>query len=229
MITVIVPTLNSEGGLAACLTSLITPTVEGVVREVIVADGGSSDRTGEIIDQAGATLVRSPPGRGRQLAAGAEQARMPWLLFLHPDTMLEPGWEREATIFMERVDSGARPAAAAAFRFSIDEPGAGARMAEFGVAARCALLRMPYGNQGLLIPRRLYRQLGGYKPLPLMEDVDLMRRIGRRRTVVLRARAISNVERVRRHGDLRNGLRHLSCLALHHLRVPSEMIARLYR
>ncbi len=229
MITVIVPTLNSENGLAACLTALITPTVEGIVREVIVADGGSSDRTGEIIDQAGATLVRSIPGRGRQLAAGADKARTPWLLFLHPDTVLESGWDREATTFMERVDSGTRPAAAAAFRFSMDEPGMRPRLAEFVVAARCALLRMPYGNQGLLIPRRLYRQVGGYKPLSLMEDVDFMRRIGRRRTVVLRARAINSAERMRSDGDLRNGLRNLSCLALHHLRVPPGMIARLYR
>jgi rSAM/selenodomain-associated transferase 2 len=229
MITVIIPTLNAENGLAACLTALITPTVEGIVREVIVVDGGSSDRTGEIIDQAGAILVRSAAGRGRQLAAGADQARMRWLLFLHPDTILEAGWEREATAFMERVDSGAQPAAAAAFRFAVDEPGLGPRLTELGVAARCALLHMPYGNQGLLIPRRLYRQLGGYKALSLMEDVDFMRRIGRRRTVMLRARAISNAGRARHDGDLRNGLRHLSCLALHHLRVPPGMIARLYR
>jgi glycosyltransferase involved in cell wall biosynthesis len=229
MITVIVPTLNSENGLAACLTALVAPTVEGIVREVIVVDSGSSDRTGDIINQAGATLVRSAPGRGRQLAAGADNARMPWMLFLHPNTILESGWEREATTFMERVDSGARPAAAAAFRFSIDEPGFVSRLAEIGVAVRCTLLRMPYGNQGLLIPRRLYRQLGGYKPLSLMEDVDFMRRIGRRRTVILRARAISNAERVRSSSDLRNGLRNLSCLALHHLRVPTGMIARLYR
>ncbi|MFM9849584.1 MAG: glycosyltransferase [Hyphomicrobiaceae bacterium] len=229
MLTVIIPTLNSESGLAACLTALITPTVEGIVREVVVVDGGSSDRTGEIIDQAGATLIRSVSGRGRQLAAGADQARMPWLLFLRPDTILEPGWEREASTFMERVDSGARPAAAAAFRFALDDPGVWPRLIEFGVAARCALVRMPYGNQGLLIPRRLYRQIGGYKPLSLMEDVDFMRRVGWRRTVILRARAISSAEHARRDGDLRNGLRNLSCLALHHLRVPPGMIARLYR
>jgi rSAM/selenodomain-associated transferase 2 len=229
MITVIIPTLNSENELAACLTALITPTVEGIVREVIVADGGSGDRTGEIIDQAGATLVRSAAGRGRQLAAGADQARMPWLLFLHPDTILEPGWEREASTFMERVDSGARPASAAAFRFAIDDPGVLPRFVEFGAAARCALLRMPTGNQGLLIPRRLYRQLGGYKPLSLLEDVDFMRRVGRRRTVILRARATTSAFRTRHEGNVRSGLRNLSCLALHYLRLPSGMIARLYR
>lgn len=228
MITAIIPTLDSETGLAACLTALVAPTVEGIVREVIVVDGGSSDRTGDIIDQAGATLVRSTAGRGQQLAAGADLARMPWLLFLHPDTMLEPGWDREASVFMERVDSGARPVAAAAFRFSVDEPGIGSRLAEFRVAARCALLRMPYGDQGLLIPRRLYRQLGGYKPLSLMEDVDFMRRIGRRRIAILRASGISKAERSHRNSSLGNGLRNLSCLVLHHLRVPTGMIARLY-
>ena len=229
MITVVIPTLNAENGLAACLTALVTATVEGLVREVIIVDGGSSDRTADIIDQAGATLVRSVPGRGQQLAAGADQARMPWLLFLHADTVLEPGWEREASIFMERVDSGARPAAAAAFRFALDDPGIKPRLIEFGVAARCALLRMPYGDQGLLVPRRLYRQLGGYKPLSLMEDVDFISRVGRRRTAMLRGRAITSAVRYRRDGYLRRTLRNLSCLALYYLRVPSGMIARLYR
>jgi rSAM/selenodomain-associated transferase 2 len=229
MITVVIPTLNAESGLAGCLTALVTATVEGLVREVIVADGGSTDRTADIIDQAGATLVRSLPGRGQQLAAGADQARMPWLLFLHADTALEPGWEREASMFMERVDSGARPAAAAAFRFALDDPGIKPRLIEFGVAARCALLRKPCGDQGLLIPRRMYRQIGGHKPLPAMEDVDLMRRIGRRRITVLRSRAITSAARYRQDGYARRTLRNLSCLAMYHLRVAPGLIARLYR
>ena len=125
-------------------------------------------------------------GRGSQLAAGAARARFPWLLFLHADTAPAPGWEREASQFMERVDTGARPAAAAAFRFALDDIGARPRVLERLVALRCAALRLPYGDQGLLIPKRLYEEIGGYRPLPLMEDVDLVRRLGRRRIVMLR-------------------------------------------
>lgn len=229
MITVIIPTLNAETGLAASLTALIPATVEGVVREVIVVDGGSTDRTLEIADQAGATIVRSGSGRGRQLAAGAEAARHPWLLFLHADTVLEAGWEREAAAFLERVEIGQRPEAAAAFRFALDDLGFKPRLIEMGVTLRCTLLRLPYGDQGLLMPRRLYRSLGGFRELPLMEDVDLIRRLGRARTIILRSRAVTSAIRYQRDGYARRAVRNLACLALFYLRVPAGVIARLYR
>jgi rSAM/selenodomain-associated transferase 2 len=229
MISVIIPTLNAEGGLAACLTSLVHATVEGVVREVIVVDGGSTDRTAEIVDQSGATLIRSAPGRGSQLRAGAEQARMPWLLFLHADTVLEPGWERDAGVFIDRADAGADPRPpVAAFRFALDDVGLWPRLIELGVAARCAIFRLPYGDQGLLIPSLLYRRLGGYKPLSLMEDIDFVRRIGRRRLVILRSRAVTSASRYRSDGYARRVLRNLLCLTLYFLRVPANALRRLY-
>jgi len=228
MITVIVPTLNAEAGLAACLTSLVPATVEGLVREVIIVDGGSSDRTLAIADQAGARVLQSAPGRGVQLAAGAAAARMPWLLFLHADTILEAGWEREAAALIERVDAGEWPQSAAAFRFALDDLGLRPRLVETGVALRCALLGLPYGDQGLLIPRRLYAQIGGFRELPLMEDVDIVRRIGRRRLVILRSRAVTSAVRYRREGYLLRGLRNLTCLWLYLMRVPPRLIARLY-
>ena len=228
MISVVIPTLNAEEGLSACLTALVPAAVEGVVREVIVVDGGSSDRTLKIVEQAGAELVHAAPGRGEQLATGAAMARQPWLLFLHADTVLEPGWEREVATVMERVDTGRREPTAAAFRFTLDDDGLWPRMIETGVAIRCALCRLPYGDQGLLIPRSLYQQAGGYSRLPLMEDVDLARRIGRRRMTVLRSRAVTSAVRYRRDGYLRRSARNLSCLALFYLRVPPRVIARLY-
>ena len=229
MITVIIPTLNAESGLAAALTALVPATVEGLIREVIVVDGGSTDRTLEIADQAGASMVRSVPGRGHQLAAGAAAARMPWLMFLHADTVLEPGWEREAAAFIERVEIGQRPEAAAAFRFALDDLGFKPRLIEWGVAVRCMLLRLPYGDQGLLIPRRLYQSSGGFRALPLMEDVDLIRRLGRRRTVILRARAVTSAIRYRRDGYALRTARNLACLALYYLRIPAGLIARIYQ
>lgn len=229
MISVIVPTLNAEAGLSATLSALVPAVVEGLVREVIIVDGGSSDRTLAIADQAGATVLHAGSGRGRQLAAGAEAARQPWLLFLHADTILETGWEREAGAFVERVDAGLRPAVAAAFRFSLDDLGFKPRLIEAGVALRCTLLRLPYGDQGLLLPRRLYATVGGYRELPLMEDVDLLRRLGRSRTIILRARAVTSAIRYRRDGYVRRSTRNLACLALFYFRVPTRLIARLYQ
>jgi rSAM/selenodomain-associated transferase 2 len=228
MISVIIPTLNAEMALSAAMTALVPAAVEGIVREVIVVDGGSTDRTLKIADQSGATIIRSEPGRGRQLAAGARQARMPWLLFLHADTVLETGWENDAAALIERVELGHRPETAAAFRFALDDLGALPRLVEAGVALRCALLRLPYGDQGLLLPKRLYESVGGFADLPLMEDVDLVRRLGRRRTLILRPRATTSANRYRKDGYIRRMMRNLSCLTLYKLGAPMRLIIRLY-
>jgi rSAM/selenodomain-associated transferase 2 len=228
MISVVIPTLNAEATLGQTLAALVPAAVDGLIREVIVVDGGSSDRTAEIVDHAGANLVCGSGGRGHQLGAGAAQARFPWLLFLHADTTLAPGWERDASLFMERVDMGVQPLAAAAFRFALDDVGARPRVLERLVALRCAALRLPYGDQGLLIPKRLYDDVGGYRPLTLMEDVDLVQRLGRRRTVMLRSRAVTSAERFRREGYARRSARNLLCLTLYTLRVPAHVISRIY-
>jgi rSAM/selenodomain-associated transferase 2 len=226
---VVIPTLNAETTLGPTLAALVPAAVDGLIREVIVVDGGSIDRTAEVVDHAGATLLTGNKGRGQQLAAGAKQARFPWLLFLHADTVLESGWEREAGTFMGRIDSSERPPAAAAFRFTLDDEGARPRVLEQLVALRCRALRLPYGDQGLLIPKRLYDEIGGFRPLALMEDVDLVRRLGRRRTVMLRSRAVTSAERFRRQGYVRRSARNLLCLTLYSLRVPAHVIGRIYR
>jgi rSAM/selenodomain-associated transferase 2 len=228
MISVVIPTLDAESHLGRTLTALVPAAVDGLVREVIIADGGSTDATAAIAEAAGATFISVERGRGQQLRAGACRAKSRWLLFLHADTVLQPPWEEDAIRFMRAVNQREAADAAAVFRFALDDTGIWARMLEAAVDLRCRVLHLPYGDQGLLISRQLYDEIGGFQPLALMEDVDLVRRLGRRRIVRLGARALTSARRFRREGYARRMLRNLSCLALYWLRVPTRYLVRLY-
>jgi rSAM/selenodomain-associated transferase 2 len=228
MISVIIPTLNAECTLGPTLAALVPAVVGGLVQEAILVDGGSSDETCLIADAAGTRLIIAERGRGSQLDAGAAAARGDWLLFLHADTVLEPSWGKEAKNFIERVESGRRRQAAAFFRFALDDDGSMPRLMEKMVSLRCFLFALPYGDQGLLISRNLYHRLGGFRPLPLMEDVDLVRRLKRREIVMLNSRAVTSGVRYRSEGYLARSLRNLGCMLLYYLRVPPRVLARLY-
>jgi rSAM/selenodomain-associated transferase 2 len=221
-ISVIIPTLDAAEELPGALAALAG---SGLLREIIVSDGGSRDDTVALAAAAGARVVAGPRGRGIQLIAGAAAATGEWLLFLHADCRLAAGWERAAAAFI------ARPGVAdlaGYFSFALDDPDPAARRLERIVAWRCRVLGLPYGDQGLLIARSLYDAVGGFAPIPLMEDVDLMRRLGRRRLAPIGAQAISSARRYRRDGYLRRPLRNLLCLSLYFAGVPPRRIARFY-
>jgi rSAM/selenodomain-associated transferase 2 len=214
MLSVIIPTLDAEAFLPECLSRLSKED------EIIVVDGGSRDRTASIAEAAGARLIVAPKGRGIQLRTGARAASGDWLLFLHADTRLSPGWRDAVQAHIARTG---KPAC---FRFRLDDPAWQARLIERGTALRARLLGLPYGDQGLLVSRIHYGNVGGYREMPLMEDVDLVRRLGGVR--VLPVDAITSAERWRRSGWFRRSGRNLALLALYRLGVSPERLARRY-
>jgi rSAM/selenodomain-associated transferase 2 len=223
MISVIIPTLNAAQSLPATFLSIFDAAVDGFVSEVIVSDGGSEDATLTVAEDAGATVIVGGRGRGQQLRAGAEAARKPWLLFLHADTALERGWTEEAGAFMRKSGDSA-----AAFRFRLADNGLRPRLLESAVALRCRLFALPYGDQALLISRKLYDEVGGFAPIPLMEDVDFVRRLGRRRITMLKTAVVTSAERFRRDGYFRRSLSNLSCLMSYYRGVPPERLFERY-
>jgi rSAM/selenodomain-associated transferase 2 len=222
-LSAVIPALNAADTLERLLAALYAATI---VREVIVVDGGSSDRTVFLARAAGASVIEAARGRGTQLAAGAALATADWLLFLHADCRLEPGWDDRVAAFIAAPEATGR---VGYFDFALDDSAPAARRLERIVAWRCRILGLPYGDQGLLIARRLYDAVGGFAPLPLMEDVDLVRRIGRRRLAPIGCRCFASARRYRRDGYWRRPLRNLFCLSLYFAGIAPDRILRLYR
>ena len=222
LISVVIPTLNAAGTMSGTLATLRN---SALLREVVITDGGSSDETVAYAASAGARVIAAPRGRGGQLAAGAGAASGDWLLFLHADCRLELGWESPVDAFVKAPGAEDR---AGYFDLALDDPAPAARRLERIVAWRCRVLALPYGDQGLLIARRLYDAVGGFAPLPLMEDVDLARRLGPQRLARIGARCLASARRYRQDGYLWRPLRNLLCLALYFAGVPPARILRLY-
>jgi rSAM/selenodomain-associated transferase 2 len=210
---------------AATLPSLLDTLSASPLREIIVADGASADRTIDFAAAAGAKIVAAPRGRGRQLAAGAASASGMWLLFLHADCRPALGWAEAVAGFVKAPQAATR---AGYFDFALDDAALAARRIERIVAWRCRVLALPYGDQGLLISRSLYDAVGGFAHLPLMEDVDLVRRLGRRRLARIGVRCIASARRYRQDGYWLRPLRNLLCLLLYFAGMPVERISRLY-
>lgn len=188
-ITVIIPSLNSAKRIMPTLACMVEPMVDGVIKQVIFADGGSTDITADIAEETGAEFVRTPKGRGMQCKIGVIFAtQSDWLLFLHDDSQLNNDWGDEVANFIRNPDNIDR---CAYFKLALDDRSIKAKIVAWGANLRSKIFALPYGDQGLLISRKLYEEIGGFGTMPLMEDVDIITRItahiGKQNLVMLNA------------------------------------------
>ena len=226
---IVIPALNAASGIAGALQSLDGGRAQFDL-DIVVVDGGSRDDTVAVAREHGARVITSEPGRGVQLAAGAGAVAGEGLLFLHADTVLEAGW---GAVLGQAINQPGADACAFYFRFALDDDHPGARRIERWVAWRCHKYALPYGDQGLALPRDIYDALGGFSPMSLMEDVNFINRIkhqgGRENLIGLDVRARTSAVRYRRGGYWRCPVRNVFCLMLYFVGVPLRTIAKIYR
>lgn len=220
-VSVIIPTINEEKLLPSAIAS--AAIAEEV--EIIVADGGSNDRTVTVADELGVKVVHAPPGRARQMNAGAAIASGDLLLFLHGDTLLPSGYDEE----MRRVLS-VPGVLAGAFRLRICGDRSVYRLIERAVNLRSRWLSQPYGDQGVFMKSRTFHDAGGFPLLPVMEDFALVRRLRRHGRIGLSQLAVdTSGRRWAAQGPVRTTLRNQVAIAGFMLGLKPDRVARILR
>ena len=176
LISVIIPTLNEEADIRTTLENVSC----GSDIEIIIVDGGSRDKTLEVASSFGVKVLSSSKGRAGQMNTGAQAALGEVLLFLHADTCLPPGFADyvRRTISLPGVSAGA-------FRLSLTPPLPGLKLIERLANWRSKILQMPYGDQAIFVKTRLFKDLGGFSEMPIMEDLDLVKRLRRQGRIAI--------------------------------------------
>jgi hypothetical protein len=164
---VIIPTINEEAMIAEAVCSAMAPGVE-----IIVVDGGSTDRTVQIAQSYGALVLHSQKGRAKQMNAGAAAARARSLLFLHADSRLPPHYQQAVERLLAVPGN-----AAAGFPLRVAPSSIAMRMISAATNVRCRCLQVPYGDQAIFILKTRFDQAGRFPDIPIMEDLALVRRV----------------------------------------------------
>jgi len=220
VVTIVTPVLGDTDAVRALLRQIpATPDVE-----IVVVDGGADPEIeGMVAAHGRAALRRSAAGRARQMNAGAAGTSGAWLLFLHADSALPPGWLPAMAALGDGVAGGW-------FRFALDDTAWQARVIERLVAWRVRHLRLPYGDQGLFVQRSVFERLGGFRELPLLEDVEFVRRLVRAgRTVELPLALRTSSRRWCRDGWFRRSTKNIAIVGLYLAGVQPARLARWYR
>jgi len=205
---------------AQALARTLEATDFGDAEVIVAAAEGDSSLTALRASRPDVAWVIALRGRASQMNAGASIAKGDWFLFLHADTRLPHGWQRA----VERADADAR-VNLGCFRFALDSSAPAARLIEIGVRLRVRLFGLPYGDQALFVRREAFAELGGFSNLPIMEDVDLVRRLrATGRLYVASEQAVTSARRWEEEGWLRRTVRHLSLIVRYFAGVHPERL-----
>ncbi|MFQ5464594.1 MAG: TIGR04283 family arsenosugar biosynthesis glycosyltransferase [Thermodesulfobacteriota bacterium] len=224
-ISVVIPVLNEVASIGPIVAGLAPEA------EVVVVDGGSSDGTAREARASGAVVVETAAGRGLQMDAGAERSTGEVILFLHADTRLPPGWRKAVAGALEDEKT-----VGGAFRLSIASPGVGFRVIESVANVRAALFGLIYGDQAIFARRDAFFRAGGFRKLPLMEDVDCVKRLsGEGKVRLLDERVLTSPRKWRgerggrgARGLVVNTIRNWFIIILYTMGVSPETLYRLY-
>jgi rSAM/selenodomain-associated transferase 2 len=221
LISVVIPAFNEAPRIPPALAPL--RGAEAV--EVIVVDGESGDASVEVARECGARVLRAKRGRATQMNVGAREARGEVLLFLHVDSILPDGFSRDVHEVLDRPG-----VCAGAFRLEIDDARRSLRWIERAANWRSHRLQMPYGDQALFLRANVFHEVGGFPELPLMEDLELVRRLRRRgRIAIARSAVRTSARRWARVGPWRATLINQLAVAAYMSGVSVEKVARWYR
>ncbi len=185
MISVVIPTEGAEQPVVATLAALVPGAAAGLIRDVVLVDRTASSDIERVADVAGCNFLKFEGSRAAALAAGAQQSRSPWLLFLRPGAVLDSGWIDETTQFIQSVSLSGRQRAGV-FRYA-RSPYENATVRD-GVKSLARFISGPSPDQGLLIARDHYEQVGGYAPAAKRAEAKLLSKLGRTGRAVLRTR-----------------------------------------
>jgi rSAM/selenodomain-associated transferase 2 len=218
-ISIIIPVLNEESDIGPCLDNLAQNT-----SEILVVDGGSTDKTLEEAEKRDVKIIVAAPGRGSQQHAGALQAEETTLLFLHCDTRLPDNFSAEIQSILQKKNT-----AAGAFRLNIHATGKGYRIVEWGVNLRSRVCQLPYGDQALFMKQETYFTAGGFPAEPILEDVALVSRLKQLGKITIAdSAAITSARRWQKHGIIKTLVINQLMLVGRMLGISSERLARWY-
>ena len=219
-ISIIIPTLNSETGLHETLRSLFEGIDNNLIRELIISDGGSTDKTKLIADEVGAVIVEGSCSRGLQISKGIDKSKGDWILILHADTSLSSDWSVK---LLEKIDKNF----AYHFKLKFKSKSLFARIVEYWAQIRSKFLGLPYGDQGFLIHRDLLDGLGEFPKIPLMEDIALADRL-KGKIKPLDILALTSADKYHKNGWLRQSIVNFFILTQYRLGKDPHQLFKIY-